>query len=157
MTATLPPAHALPTAPMGMRALSPTDTEALARLMLDAYAGTIDDSGNETIETARAEVQRLMRGDYGALDSVSRVVERDGTLASATIVTHHRGAPFIAFSMTAPSWKRQGLARSGLLHVMHALASRRERQLHLVVTKGNTPAENLYVALGFTPGSPPAA
>ena len=124
--------------------------------MLDAYAGTIDDAGNETIETARAEVVKLQRGDFGALDAVSVAVEREGALASATIVTRERGEPLLAFSMTAPRWKRCGLARAGLLHVMHALHQRGEARLHLVVTAGNTPAENLYRSLGFVAGVPPA-
>lgn len=156
MTATLAPLAAVPPAPAGLRALLPADAEGLARLMLEAYAGTIDDAGNETIETARAEVSKLQRGEFGALDAVSVVVEREGLLASATVVTRERGEPLLAFSMTAPRWKRCGLARAGLLHVMHALHRRGERRLHLVVTAGNTPAENLYRLLGFVIGEPPA-
>jgi ribosomal protein S18 acetylase RimI-like enzyme len=142
----------------GLRALAERDTEPLARLMLDAYAGTIDDAGNETIDTARAEVARLLRGEFGTLDTgASVVVERGGSLASATIITAHRGEPFLAFSMTAPTWKRCGLARAGLMDAMNVLHARGERRLHLVVTAGNIAAENLYRSLGFAVGAPPVA
>jgi ribosomal protein S18 acetylase RimI-like enzyme len=144
------------TAPLPPPAPSDADAEPLARLMLDAYAGTIDNAGDETIETARVEVAKLVRGDFGPFDAASSVVvERDHALASATIITRDRGEPLLAFSMTAPRWKRQGLARAGLLHVMHGLHARGECRLHLVVTAGNTPAESLYRSLGFVVGAPP--
>ncbi|MFO0830978.1 MAG: GNAT family N-acetyltransferase [Phycisphaerales bacterium] len=155
MTVTLQPPGAAPAAPVGLRRLDAGDAEKLARLMLDAYAGTVDDAGNETIETAREEVGRLLRGEFGALDApASVVVERDGLLASATLVTRERGEPFVAFSMTAPAWQRRGLARAGLVHVMRTLAMRGEQRLHLVVTAANTPAVSLYRSLGFVEGKP---
>lgn len=126
-----------------------TDTEPLAHLMLDSYHGTIDDQG-ETIIEARSEVAKLFANEYGVFDrDTSIVCEAADHLASATIITRIRNIPFVAFSMTAPSHKRQGLARAGLTRVMKSLAERREHKLRLMVTKGNTPAETLYTSLGF--------
>lgn len=147
----------------GLRRVRAEDAEALARLMIDAYRGTIDDGG-ETIEFAREEIARLMSHEWGRFEvgdaAVSVVVEREGTLASATLITHLSGTewpsatswdtgPFVAFSMTSPRWQRRGLARAGLARVMADLAQRGEKTLKLVVTRGNEPAERLYASLGF--------
>ncbi len=145
---------AVPVVISGGRLPRADDAEALATLMYDAYRGTIDDTG-ETREDTCVEVEKLFRGDFGALDiPASLVVERDGKLASATIVTRDRtkyatGEAFVAFSMTAPEWKRQGLARLGLLHVISLLRGRGEPRVHLLVTCENTPAVRLYESLGF--------
>lgn len=121
----------------------------LARLMLEAYRGTVDDSG-ETLDDAVAEVERLLGGTYGAFDpETSEVIERDGMLVSATLVTRYEGLPLVAFSMTAPAWKRRGLARAGLVRAMARLAERGESTVQLAVTKANAPAVALYISLGF--------
>jgi ribosomal protein S18 acetylase RimI-like enzyme len=146
----------------GARVPVATDAAALARLMLDSYAGTIDDAG-ETLHDAVGEVAKLLAGDFGAFDAAaSLVVERDSpdgrTLASATLITRNTGSmkgpigvgeAFLAFSMTAPAFKRQGLARAGLVATMSCLRERGEARLHLVVTRANEPALRLYESLGF--------
>jgi hypothetical protein len=125
------------------------DANCLADLMLDSYRGSIDDGG-ETLDDAKAEVARLLAGEYGAFDfEASEVIERDGRLVSATLVTRYEGTPLIAFSMTASEWKRRGLARGGLLRTMDRLRKASQPQVSLAVTKGNVPAEALYVSLGF--------
>lgn len=146
----------------GVRPFVPEDAEGLARLMLDSYRGTVDDDG-ETLDDARSTVAALIAGDFGALDrAASVVVEREGGLVSATIITRDRVAPppltagggeaFLAFSMTAPAWKRRGLARASLMHVVGLLHRRGEPRVHLVVTRTNTPAVMLYRSLGFKDG-----
>lgn len=161
MTASLatPPALSpvAPNAPF-TRLLDPSrDAAALAQLMFSAYHGTIDDAG-ETIEDAQSEVAKLFAGVFGQLDPCSLVFAHGTAFASATIITRDalgpRGGapthdPFLAFSMTAPNDKRQGLARAGLTRVMRALAMRGEQKLHLVVTRANQPAVALYTSLGF--------
>lgn len=149
----------IPASP-GLRPFTTADADPLAHLMLDSYRGSVDDNG-ETLEDAKRDVAKLLAGDFGATDyGASVVVEHAGDLASATIITRDRVAPpplapgeaFLAFSMTAPTWKRQGLARSGLTHAIAILRSRGEPRLHLVVTRTNTPAVALYRALGFSEG-----
>lgn len=136
------------------RKLTVTDAEPLAELMLDAYRGTVDDTG-ETFEDARREVDKLYRGDYGILDfEASSLIDRGSTIGSATIVTrdktqHATGEAFLAFSMTARVCKRQGLARTGLEHAIHVLRDRGEPRLHLVVTRANSPAVHIYRTVGF--------
>lgn len=152
------------------RAPRADDAEALARLMLDAYRGTIDDEG-ATIDDARAEVEKLTSGKFGTfLGQFSRVfldenaaqggdglADRPAGLASAVLLTHHRGQPFIAFVMTAPAWKRRGLARCGMIRALNALFDAKETEVSLVVTRANTPAVDLYTSLGFVVSSPRSA
>ena len=130
------------------------DAEGLARLMLDAYRGTIDDGG-ETLDEAKGEVAKLLAGQYGQLDrGASSLFSADGTFVAATIITRDAtkiatGEAFLAFSMTAPNWKRRGLARVGLVRAISVLSQRGEPRLHLLVTQGNEPAARLYRDLGF--------
>ena len=131
------------------RSVCVEDAEALAQLMLDAYRGSVDDEG-ETLDGARGEIGRLFDGDYGdLLRECSFLVERGGTIVSASLVTMWKGTPLLAFSITDPRWKRRGLARTTLLHSMNALAERGHERLRLIVTRGNAPAEGLYESLGF--------
>lgn len=133
----------------GCRPPAPTDAEALASLMLEAYRGSTDDEG-ETIDDARREIRRLLDGHYGEfLPEVSEVVERDGRIVAATLLTIWEGKPLVSFSMTSPAWKRSGLARAGLLRSINSLLQRGDRELQLFVTRGNEPAERLYESLGF--------
>lgn len=134
----------------GARRLDPdTDRPAVARLFLAAYRGTVDDEG-ETEDDALAAVDALLAGEFGAFDSeASEVVERDGVLAAATLLTTFDGGPFVAFSMTDPAFQRQGLARAGLQRAMTVLAARGETSLDLVVTAANDRAVALYERLGF--------
>jgi ribosomal protein S18 acetylase RimI-like enzyme len=127
---------------------TPADQAALAGLMLGAYRGSIDDEG-ETLDDALAVVGQLFGGEFGTpMWACSELVEHAGTVVAATLITLYAGGPFVAFSMTAPAWQRQGLARAGLQRAMARLAAGDEPLLRLVVTEGN-PAERLYESLGF--------
>ncbi len=128
------------------------DNEELARLLLAAYAGTID-SEEETFEEALAEINRTTGGEYGPyMPEHSLVIQRDGRLVSATLVTAWQGRPFIAYSMTTPDHQRCGLARQSLRNVMSSLHQAGHEKLSLVVTLANTHAHRLYEKLGFVPG-----
>lgn len=131
------------------RVPQPEDGDALAALMLEAYRGTIDDEG-ETPEETRAAVQQLFDGDFGPLLwAVSEVIEEDGRLVAATLITIWDDRPFLAFTVTAPSHQRQGLARAGVQRAMNRLRAGDETELQLVVTQGNSAAEHMYTSLGF--------
>ncbi len=139
----------------GARAPMVADADGLARAMLDAYRGTIDDEG-ETIDDARELVRQLFEGEFGALDwAASEVITRDGQLVSATLLTRWQERPFVAFMLTVPGHQRQGLARAGLLRAVNRLAAAGETVLRLVVTQGNTRAEAVYESLGLRPEAQP--
>lgn len=142
------------------RSLIDSDELELAALMYESYRGTVDDGG-ESIEDARREIAKLLSGDYGPIDQEAvTVIIHEDTIVSATIVTRdqvappplQRGEPFLVFSMTAPNWKRRGLARIGLTRSITLLQRRGEPRLHLVVTRANIPALSLYKSLGFLEG-----
>src|SRR5687768_3393434 len=99
--------------PPFVRPLGPADAPALARLMLDAYQGTIDDEG-ASIEGAVDEVNKTLEGGYGSMvweaSFVIPSAEDPSILDAASIVTLSRGEPLLAFSMTRPEVKRRGLA-----------------------------------------------
>lgn len=125
------------------------DAENLARLMLDAYRGTVDDGG-EGPDEALSEVRKLLQGGYGDFNAgVSEVIEQDGAIVATTLVTQYQGAPLIAFSLTHPTYQRRGLARGGLLRALEALRQSGHTQAYLAVTSTNLPALTLYELLGF--------
>ena len=143
------------TALPGLRQPLPSDEVALADLMYEAYLGTIDYAGEDRSQ-ALEEVRKTFAGDYGAFHwSASRVMDRDGLIASAALLTRWRDRPFVAFSMTRPEYKRKGLARACLQSAMQQLHSEGEHELRLIVTLANTEALTLYQSVGFQPQGDP--
>lgn len=133
-----------------IRNVDPDDLEDLAILMLDAYAGTLDLGGEETLDDARAEVGRVLDGSYGEpLLEASFVALEDDTPVAVTLVTLYEGTPFLAFVYTGASWKGQGLAPALIQLSINALAARGYDRLTLVVTAGNEPAMRIYERMGF--------
>ncbi len=90
--------------------------------MLDAYAGTVDADGSETLDDALAEVNGYFSGASGEPMIEHSFVALDGDAPiSALLVSRHEGMPLIAG----------------------------ERHAHLWVTLGNESAERIYEKLGF--------
>jgi len=119
--------------------------------MYHAYQGTIDYHGEDEAETL-LEVRRTLIGGYGPfMWAASRVVERENTLISAALITRCNGQPFVAFSMTHPTFKRLGFARACVESAVNHLLSQGEHELQLVSTLGNVGAMALYRKLGFVP------
>lgn len=146
----------------GVRQLAAPDEAALARLMLDAYRGTVDDQG-ETLPDAEAEVRGLFSGQYGEMNwNASFAVtdagsaNTDQALYAATAVTSTSRGPLLAFSLSAPDRQRRGLATSLIGHSARVLHEQGHGTLTLVVTAGNGPAEALYARLGFVEAASPA-
>jgi GNAT superfamily N-acetyltransferase len=132
-----------------LRTAGPGDREALAALLIAAYAGTIDDEG-ETPEQALAEIDRTLGGAYGPyLEPCSFLVEDEGRVVATSLITRWTEAPLVAFVMVAPEHKGRGLGERVLRRSMAALAAQGERELVLFVTDGNEPAQRLYKHLGF--------
>ena len=133
----------------GLRAPVAADAGALARLMLAAYAGSVDDEGEDEA-AALIEVHKTFGGDYGGFDAASsKLVVRADELLHATLITRWQGVPFVAFAMTAPGARRRGLARASLIAAMQDLRDQGETELRLVVTLANLAARTLYENLGF--------
>ena len=136
----------------GLRRPLLADMTQLAELMVAAYAGTVDDKG-ESVETALEEVNKTYSGEYGIfLPHCSQIVERSGRIVSATLLTYWQERPFVAFTMTLPTWQRRGLARNCLVNAMRDVLLGGGDKLSLVVTLANEPALRLYQQLHFVPG-----
>jgi ribosomal protein S18 acetylase RimI-like enzyme len=144
--------HVPPPSPPGVTVRTPAaeDAEALAVLMLDAYRGTIDASGDETLEVARDEVSGFVAGASGTpMLEHSRVAVDQGRLVSAALVSRFEGRPLIAYVFTAADHKGRGLGDALTRNVMASLAAAGDERVHLWVTAGNIPAERIYERLGF--------
>jgi GNAT superfamily N-acetyltransferase len=147
LDATLPIAQSDPRA----RPITIADAALLAYLMFTAYRGTPDDEGGDLVAAA-GEVHATLTGSYGPFDfAASEVIIADGIVASATLVTHYQAEVLIAFSMTAPTHTRQGLARAGLIRTLHRLRTAGQFEAFLAVTDANSAARHLYQSLGFVP------
>jgi len=129
-----------------IRTVTPADLAGLARLMLDAYVGTIDYEG-ENLDDATDEVRSFLDDDDSMLDR-SYIVEDEGEVVSAVLVSMSQGRPFIGYVMTLPSHKKQGLARLVITQAMKRLADDGHERVVLYITDGNTPSENLFRSLG---------
>lgn len=138
--------------PLALRALCPTDVEAVAGLMLDAYRGTIDDSG-ETLADAYDEVHAYLVGQRGgpALLQESCLGFVNNQLVAACLVTQGETGqpPLIAYVMTHAAWKKQGVGRVILTATIQTLARSHYPAIWAVITQGNTPSERLFASLGF--------
>jgi GNAT superfamily N-acetyltransferase len=133
-----------------VRLVSPnSDAAALGALMLDAFRETVDYAG-ETLEESVTEVERVFSGASGYfLPAPSLLIEGDGRLRSATLVTLYEGAPLLAFVMTHSADKGQGLGTCLIRQSMNALLSDNYDELVLYVSVGNDAARRLYERLGF--------
>lgn len=114
--------------------------------MLDAYVGTIDYE-DESLEDAIEEVRSFLDDDKTLLDR-SYLVEEDGTIASAVLVSLSEGRPFIGYVMTLPSHKNQGLARLVTTTALQRLARDGHETVVLYITQGNAPSEALFRSVG---------
>lgn len=135
----------------GIRTARPGDADALADLMLDAYRGTADDEGG-TIDDARGEIRSFLEGAYGAPDfDSSFVCEDEGALSAAVLTSWwtERGAHLICFLMTRAGSKRRGLGSALLSHAVTAMQSSGAAEVRAVITRGNTPSEQLFKRAGF--------
>lgn len=129
----------------GVRNVTSDDLEALAQLMLDAYRGTID-YDDETYEDAVTEVRSFFENDP-ALEH-SYVVELDGTVVSAVLVSMLDDDPFIGYVMTHPDHKGNHIGRGLVHHALSRAKSAGHRLAVFYITAGNHPSEALFASLG---------
>lgn len=129
-----------------VRTVAPADLADLATLMLSAYIGTIDYEG-ENLDDATAEVGSFF-DDPESLLGRSYIVEDDGEIVSAVLVSMRHGLPFIGYVMTLPSHKRKGLARLVVTEAINRLADDGHERVVLYITDGNTPSESLFRSVG---------
>lgn len=135
-----------------LRLLEARDQDALAELMLEAYVDTIDYEG-ETLKEALDEVNDWFEGAPLLQNSFGAIVgER---LVSAALLMNIDDAPFIAFVMTHPDYKRMGLGRTVVEAAIKSLKRSSQERVVFCITDGNTPSEQLFASAGAQPKNPP--
>ncbi|MBS1963678.1 MAG: GNAT family N-acetyltransferase [Bdellovibrionales bacterium] len=133
----------------GFRNVSVEDAEALGPLMDRAYTNTIDWE-RETPEQCVEEMRGTLTGKYGPfLDRASFLIETEGRIVSASLVTLYKEMPLLAFSMTDPDFQGRGYGRFLIERSLSALFAAASPALYLAVTEGNSSAQRLYARLGF--------
>jgi GNAT superfamily N-acetyltransferase len=132
------------------------DSGALAKLMIEAYRGTIDDDG-ETIDDAIREVEGYLAGKHGGQPMLteSRLAFDGDHLAGACLTGEwqERQQPLIAYVMTHPAWKNRGVGKLVVAAVLEALREQGYGQVRAVISEGNIPSERLLGGMGFRPVS----
>ena len=121
------------------------DLNPLARLMLDAYRGTID-YDDETIEDAVSEVASYFDGN--PLLDHSLQIKSDGRPVSAILVSESDGDGFIGYVMTDPDHKGRGLATEVANRALGSLQTAGYERVVLYITDGNKPSERVFKGLG---------
>jgi GNAT superfamily N-acetyltransferase len=137
-----------PRTPPGIVVRNPLarDADGLARLVLEAYRGTIDDEG-ESLDDALQFVQDglseepSLAASWLALDGERPV--------SVLIVRRWKRRPLVHVIATHPDYARRQLASTLLERTLDALASAGETVLDACITQGNTASLSLFTRRGF--------
>ncbi len=73
----------------------------------------------------------------------------DGVIAAYAGMWAFMGEAHITNVAVAPEYRRQGLGRALMLHMMKTACKYKASTMTLEVREGNLPAQNLYFGLGF--------
>jgi GNAT superfamily N-acetyltransferase len=137
-----------PPGPVASRQVRAGDGPALGLLAHAAYRGSVDDNGEHEAWHV-ADLTAALEGEYGRLMTpVSRAVPAGDALVAAAIFTWWDDLPLLAFCLTHPDHRGQGLATRLIAHAARELAADGHDAMHLAVTETN-PARTLYERLGF--------
>jgi GNAT superfamily N-acetyltransferase len=122
----------------------------LARLMLAAYRGGVDDEG-ESEADALAIVRDTFDGRVGPyLPHCSFARWRGDAMIAAAVVTVFQGMPMIAFCVTDPAHQRQGHGEALITAAVTGLQEAGWAKVQLFVNPLNLRAIRLYRRLGFS-------
>ena len=116
--------------------------------MLDAYEGTIDADGSETIDDARNEVGGYFAPERRPMPSTASS-RSTATCPSPRCSLPPRGAAVHRLRHDGRRAKGRGLATALTGLSLASLEAAGEPQVHLWVTRGNDHAERIYERLGF--------
>jgi GNAT superfamily N-acetyltransferase len=144
-----------PPGPVAARPVRVGDGPALGVLAHAAYRGSVDDNGEHEAWHV-ADLTAALEGEYGRLMTpVSRAVPEADRLVAAVLFAWWYELPLLAFCLTHPDHRGEGLATRLITHAARELAADGHDAMHLAVTEAN-PARALYERLGFREAPPPA-
>jgi predicted GNAT family acetyltransferase len=131
------------------RRVTRDDKERIAKAMLDAYMGTVDQQ-EDTFEEALCEVENIFNDKYGPLiTEASLMIDRGSEVASIILITLYIETPLIIEIFTSKNYYKQGMATSLINASMNQLLDMGYNQLCLYVKGENKDAIQLYRKLGF--------
>ncbi len=128
-----------------LRCVSRSDHAALAQLLLDAYAGSVDDEG-ENLDDALSEITEYFER---LVWPHSYVVASGEQLQAMSLMIVSDGVHYINPVATASSHKRRGLGRTAVMTSIRSLVDTSIDQVGATITDGNVPSERLFASLGF--------
>ena len=124
------------------------DVRALGELMYAGFRESVEPVEELPVEIMVA--QETLEGKYGPLlTNSSLVVEKDGELLAACLVSLFPSGPHIVHMVTRPGHRDRGMGTELLLRAANALVKDGYEELSLYVLPENEPARRLYRRLGF--------
>jgi ribosomal protein S18 acetylase RimI-like enzyme len=149
-----PPAVTPAPAGVVVRGLTTDDAEALGSLF---WQGFQDEDAYDSLAAARTEAIDTVAGVWGPVtwEASLLALSDDEPLAASVVLADdaHDGLPLLAYVVTLPAARRQGIGRALILAGIDALHTHGVRELHLAVLPSN-PAVALYTKLGFLRAAP---
>lgn len=152
----LPPPDPRPLVSGRIRPVNRRDFDQVVRLNAASYRDELERylyaTTRDPTEDSRRLLQRLRDGDFGKpLDDASVVLEIDGALRGASLVTQRPEYLLIADVEVHPEARGRGYARRLLLATLTALSALPRAPIALAVIRENAAAYHLYSDLGFDP------
>lgn len=135
---------------INLEKLSAEQQKELAWLLWETFHGTIDDLG-ETPEEMEQEVTAMLNGKYGKFlgeHSFISIDAESGEFQGCGLVSFFREIPLIIYVSVRSQARGKRLSTVILKEVIQSLSQEFDAA-YLVVTEGNTIAENIYHQLGF--------
>jgi GNAT superfamily N-acetyltransferase len=132
-----------------IRRVTYDDKERIAKAMLNAYMGTVDQQ-EDTFEEALCEVENIFNDKYGSLiTEASLMINGRSEVAAIIFITLYKETPLIIELFTCKNYYKQGMATSLINASMNELLDIGYNQLCLYVKEDNKDAIQLYRKLGF--------
>lgn len=136
-----------------LRASTPADLEAIARLYFDSYPPGV---ASATLDEAIDDVRLSFDGGYGDYwHGASPVLERTSEIVGAVMTVRRpiwedvADRPFIIEVLVDPGHRRQGVARALVSEALRVVEREGEEAVSLRVAADNHTALSLYASLGF--------
>lgn len=132
-----------------VKRISPGDTLKIAKTMLGAYMGTVDQH-EETIDEAVLEVEKILNDGYGPfIVEASFLIEKENDACAVICINLWENKPLITEIFVGENYVKQGMASTLIKISMHELFLMGYEEIVLYVTVENVNAVKLYEKLGF--------